>query len=256
MYWLEDLEKKFWKSIEKETKGLKKAAVLFSGGLDSAIIAKAVSFEIPDTMLFCAGIEGSKDLEIARESAKEMNARLFEAIAGEKEIRAALEQAKKILRPRGLSQPLNLQIGCSEFIAMQAAREQGFETVFMGQGADELFAGYDAFRESVEKKGLKEVNEECLVFFKKAGRIDLKRDRLIAQSLGLDLRLPFCEKEFANAALKVPASEKIRSKDDLVRKHALRKLAERIGVPEISRERPKKAMQYGSGIGKRVQKLL
>jgi len=256
MDWIKELEKEFWKSIEQETKGLKKAAVLFSGGLDSATIAKAVSFEVQKTALFCAGTEGSKDMEIAVESAKEMKLELFEKIADKQEILEALKQVTKILEPKNLAQPINLQIGVSEFIAMKAAKEQGFEVVFMGQGADELFAGYDNFRKIFAEKGIEAVDEECVRLLKKAEKVDLKRDRLIAEHFRLELRLPFCSKSFVNAALKVPAREKIKSSQDFVRKHALRMLAERIGVPEISRKRAKKAIQYGSGIGKIVQGLL
>ena len=256
MDWLDNLEKEFWKSIGQETKGLKNAAVLFSGGLDSAIIAKAVSFEVPETMLFCTGTEGSKDLEIAKQSAKEMELGFFAKTTGKQEILEALKQVEKILKSKSLAQPINLQIGVSEFIAMKAVKEQGFETVFMGQGADELFAGYDNFRKIFAENGIEAVNEECIRVLKKAEKVDLKRDRLIAEYFGLELRLPFCSKDFVSMALKIPAREKIKSSQDFVRKHALRMLAERIGVPEISRKRAKKAIQYGSGIGKIVQGLL
>lgn len=250
------LEIEFWKAIEKSAEGLKKAGVLFSAGVDSAVIAKAVSAKVSKTVLFCAGLENSQDLKFAEKSSAEMNLELVEKIISEKEIGPALSQVRKILAPLGLDDSLNLQIGVSEFFAMKAAKDSGFKVIFMGQGGDELFAGYDRFRKTVEEKGLKSVNAECKRLFAKAARVDLKRDNAIAKSLGLELRLPFCEKEFAKFCLKIPAKEKIHSKDDFLRKHALRKLAEKIGVPEISYNRPKKAMQYGSSVGKKVIKLL
>jgi len=201
-------------------------------------------------------LENSLDLKIARQSSEIMRLTLVERIVKNCEIQNALEEVKRILRPKNLSQPLNLQIATAEWFAMQAARQAGFEIIFMGQGADELFAGYDAFRNIVREKGLEAVNEECKNFLKKAERIDLKRDSLIAKHFGLELRLPFTDKEFVNEALSIPSIEKIRSENDLLRKHALRKLAERIGVPEISYDRGKKAMQYGSGISKKVSQLL
>lgn len=253
---LKNLENAFWESIEKETKGLSSAAVLFSGGLDSSVIAKGISCKIKHTVLFCAGLQGSQDLIVARKSAERMNLPIVERIVETEEIPQALSIVKKILAGKKLSQPLNLQIGVSEYFAFQAAKQAGFETVFMGQGADELFAGYDAFRKIVKEKGLNAVNAECKKFLQKAERIDLKRDKAIAKHFGLELRLPFTEKDFVKVALEIPAREKIHSEKDLLRKHALRKLAGRIGVPKISRERPKKAMQYGSGIGKSLRKLI
>ena len=252
----EKLEIEFWKAIGKSTKGLEKAGVLFSAGVDSAVIAKAVSARVPKTVLFCAGLENSQDLKFAEKSSEQMNLELVEKIISEKEVKPALLQVRKILAPLQLDDSLNLQIGVSEFFAMKAAKQAGFNVIFMGQGADELFAGYDRFRKTVEEKGIKAVNAECKRLFAKAARVDLKRDKAIAESFGLELRLPFCEKEFAEFCLKIPAKEKIHSQNDLLRKHALRKLAEKIGVPEISYSRLKKAMQYGSSVGKKVIKLL
>ena len=48
---------------------------------------------------------------------------------------------------------------------------------------------------------------------------------------------------------------KIKDKDDLVRKHIVRKLAISIGVPEESALKLKKAMQYGSLIHKNLLKV-
>jgi asparagine synthase (glutamine-hydrolysing) len=52
----------------------------------------------------------------------------------------------------------------------------------------------------------------------------------------------------------VPISDKIRDESDLQRKHIIRKLALQIGVPEISANKRKKALQYGSLIHKTLIK--
>jgi len=49
--------------------------------------------------------------------------------------------------------------------------------------------------------------------------------------------------------------QKIKDKDDLMRKHIVRKLAMSIGVPEESALKQKKAMQYGSLIHKNFLKI-
>ena len=61
----EALLREFEKTISLQTIGLEKAAVLFSGGVDSSLIAKAVSQRVPKTRLFVAGVEGSPDLLFA-----------------------------------------------------------------------------------------------------------------------------------------------------------------------------------------------
>ncbi len=42
--------------------------------------------------------------------------------------------------------------------------------------------------------------------------------------------------------------------EDLIRKHAIRKLAQDVGVPEISYTKRKKALQYGTQIHKKLLK--
>src|SRR5437660_916069 len=47
----------------------------------------------------------------------------------------------------------------------------------------------------------------------------------------------------------------IHDSDDLLRKHIIRELALKIGVPEISSNKRKKALQYGSLIHKTLMKI-
>ena len=66
---------------------------------------------------------------------------------------------------------------------------------------------------------------------------------------------PLLNDDFISYAKTIPISEKITSPDDLQRKHAIRKLALTCGVPEISANKQKKALQYGSKIHKQLLKF-
>ena len=59
---------------------------------------------------------------------------------------------------------------------------------------------------------------------------------------------------FITYARNLPLYGKIRGSDDMLRKHAIRDLALKIGVPEISARKRKKALQYGTLIHKNLIK--
>ena len=63
-------------------------------------------------------------------------------------------------------------------------------------------------------------------------------------------------RSFLQEAMVIPASEKILSATDSLRKRPVRALAKNLGLPDSIVSRPKKAMQYGSGVQKIVTKLL
>jgi asparagine synthase (glutamine-hydrolysing) len=65
---------------------------------------------------------------------------------------------------------------------------------------------------------------------------------------------PMLSEKFIQYAKKIPVSDKILGKDDLLRKHIIRKLASEIGIPQISINKRKKAIQYGSLIHKALLK--
>ncbi|MEM2092508.1 MAG: asparagine synthase-related protein, partial [Candidatus Bathyarchaeia archaeon] len=59
----------------------------------------------------------------------------------------------------------------------------------------------------------------------------------------------------ASLALSLPASMKIASADDPLRKRILRHLARHMGLPQEVYLRPKKAIQYGSGVSKALNRI-
>lgn len=77
----------------------------------------------------------------------------------------------------------------------------------------------------------------------------------VASLCGVSVLQPLLSKRFCRAAYGIPLSEKIRGPRDMYRKHVIRRLASKIGVPSASWQKRKKAMQYGSGIHKAVLRI-
>src|SRR3989338_10775662 len=101
------LKAAFISSVKENTSGLKKVAVLFSGGVDSALVAKAVSEEVKETVLFCSGTSTAPDLNDAEKAAKQLNLPLVKIIVKEKELPSLIDKSKKIINSNDV---LQLQI--------------------------------------------------------------------------------------------------------------------------------------------------
>ncbi len=69
------------------------------------------------------------------------------------------------------------------------------------------------------------------------------------------MRLPFIDREVVGFALSLPLELKIESADDLLRKRILRKVAANLKIPDFIADRPKKAIQYATGIDKALRRI-
>ena len=209
--------------------------VAFSGGVDSTLIAKLLHDNGYDIHLLTIGFSDSHDINFA----KEVN-----------EIQGISEKVNDIIKTDNLSWNEN---SIAFYYVSKLAKKLGISTVVTANGIDELFCGYNAYREAI---GIG-VDEVTNVMNQK---LDNEKKMMIAvnnvTSL-FDVRIlqPLLDENFISYAKTIPISEKIIDENDLQRKHAIRKLAASCGVPEISAYKQKKALQYGSKIHKQLLKL-
>jgi asparagine synthase (glutamine-hydrolysing) len=124
----------------------------------------------------------------------------------------------------------------------------GLKVVIAGQGADELFAGYRRYLR-VSGAGLE---EELLMDIERIAEVKLQRDDAIAMANSLELRVPYLDREVVGIALGLSADYKIKEGR---RKHILRLVARKKGLPEFIVERGKKAVQYSTGVEKALRML-
>ena len=216
-----------------------KTGVLFSGGLDSSLVAFLAS-EYSDVILYTAGAEGSPDLEWARKAADRLGLPLREYVFNIDDVRDAVPRVIFAIEEPN---PMNLAIGIPLYFATGKAREDGVKVLLSGQGADELFGGYAKY---LERPELMEVDLGELA------ERNLARDDKIAMLNSVEGRFPFLSLPVVSAALNIPLELKI---ENGVRKAVLRKAAVKAGLPEELAMREKKAAQYGSHSQKLLEKL-
>lgn len=247
------LKPEFDSAIDSQTRGLKKAAVLFSGGVDSSLIAKTVAKRVPQTKLFVAGLEGSHDVLAAQRAATELGLELETVLLREPDVQRLALRAMGIM---GFFDEMQVGIAVPELACAEAISKRGFKVVFSGQGSDEIFCGYSSYAAALESGGYKGVEKELWAGLERMWSRNFYRDDIILASESLELRLPFMAQDFLAQAMAIPCREKILSAKDGLRKHPVRELARLCGVPDSICRQPKKAMQYGSGCQKVVSKIM
>ncbi len=210
--------------------------VALSGGVDSALVARLAGREC-----VVVGIAGSHDLQQADQVAAELGLTLHKEIIDPDKIEEAL---CKVLSVIPKTDPVNASIATTLYFVAEWAGSHGYRRILAGQGADELFGGYARY---LQTNNLAEDMERD---FKGLG-IQLVRDQAVAGLHGAYFSLPYMDTRVVRAALAIPPDMKVC---DGVRKLPLREVAKRY-LPLSIALCEKKAMQYGSGVMREIQRM-
>ncbi len=84
---------------------------------------------------------------------------------------------------------------------------------------------------------------------------NFQRDDPVCSFHGVELRLPFADREVVNYSLGLPVGLNIESGRDRLRKRVLRRVAQKLSMPRFIVNRAKKAVQYATGVDKAIQRL-
>ena len=241
-------------SVVKRVDGISEVGVIFSGGLDSsylALLLGEISENIPlKITLYAVGAEGSKDVEAAIYASKFLNLDLKICEVTEDLIRESLPDVVKAIGDDNL---MKVGVGLTTYFATKMVAEDGLKVAISGQGADELFGGYKRYIDSFVNGTLNyDLREDMSNMY----HVNLERDDACSMLNGVELRLPFLDKNLVELVLNIPDNKKIVSMHDDMRKSILRKIAFEEGLDYNIAYRPKKAAQYGTGIDKILRKKI
>lgn len=190
---------------------------LLSGGLDSSLIASIASRKLGKIRTFSIGLEGSPDLEAARKVAKyldtdhtEVKFTVAEGIAHINDVIRSLESYDTTTVRA--STPMWLL--CKYIKQYTSCRY-----IFSGEGSDEVLGGYLYFRNA---PNVDEFSCENMRRLRLIHQFDGLRADRCAGAHGLDLIVPFLDKEFIDLCMIINQNEKI----DPVEKRILREAFE------------------------------
>lgn len=239
-------------SIEARVSGLKEIAVAFSGGLDSSIIAFFAKESRAEVHLIHASLENQPETEHAKEAAEQLKLpiqiQLFKEEAAEKIVPKVVELVEE-------PDPIKISIGIPLYWTAEKAAEMGFKVMLAGQGADELFGGYRRYIEYYLVHGDEKTRRMIFDEVSRLYETNLERDFKICNVHNVELRLPFAAFEMARFSVELPVRLKIEPRYNSLRKLVLRQAAEDAGLAESIVKRPKKAIQYATGINKVLKRI-
>jgi asparagine synthase (glutamine-hydrolysing) len=239
-------------SIAERVSALKEVAIAFSGGLDSCIIARLAKESLRNIQLIHVSLEDQKETEHAREAADNLKLPILVRLFSEHDVERDLP---KVLRLVEEADPVKTAVGIPFYWVAEQASEMGFKVMLAGQGADELFGGYRRYVDDCLAHGEEAAHRGIFRDVAEISKNNLERDSKICGFHNVELRLPFATFDMAKFALELPVNLKIDPETGGMRKLVLRRMAENIGLPESICTRPKKAVQYATGVDKALKRL-
>jgi asparagine synthase (glutamine-hydrolysing) len=235
-------------SVAAVPSGRDDLAVAFSGGVDSAVVAAG----LPRAPLYVAGVPGSPDIEAAREAAR-LCGRADDLTVVELDHAAIRDHAVSVARATGRTNAMDVAIAVPLVAVARRAREDGYERLSVGQGADELFGGYDKVARAPDDPRLSADTVRDAVREVVTGLPDqLERDVLALREAGVEPVAPLLHDAVVRAALGLP--ERLLVSERGERKVALRRAARSL-VPDRVAFRGKRAAQYGSRVARELDRL-
>ena len=219
-------------SSVKDAVNGKKAAVAFSGGLDSGMIA-ALCKRYGYVMLYTVGIKDAYDVRAAEHMAGILDIPWKHLEISEEILEKELPL---MIKMTGTVNPITLSFEVPLYFVLKYSEER---IVLSGQGADELFAGYSKYIGLSEEQLADAAKNDMAELI----NVTLAHERAVASHFNKKMIYPYLDKRVVDVVNSISISG--ISEGD-VRKPLLRDAARSLGQPELA-EKPKKAAQYGSG---------
>ena len=240
------------RSIHVRVSNVKEVAVAFSGGLDSSVIAFLAKKCGVNVHLVHVSLRGQPETEEAKKAAYELKLPLSCYIFENEDVEKTVPKVVELIEE---PDPVKVAVGIPFYWVAEKVAESGFKVLLAGQGADELFGGYQRYVNEYLSHGAEKVSETMFADVTRLHESNIERDEKICGFHDVELRLPFASFQIAEFALSLPLELKIEKKAAGLRKLVLRKVAQNIGLPLAVVEKPKKAVQYSTGVNAVLGKI-
>ena len=179
--------------------------VFLSGGLDSSLVAAILAKESkPDQPVhsFAAGTAGSSDLAAARIVAEHLGLDHHERIYTADEV---VEVLPTVVASIESFEPSLVRSAVPNYLLSELAARH-VKVVLTGEGADELFAGYDHLRDIADSDDLR---LELIRSVEGLHNLNLQRCDRVTMAHGLEARVPFLDLDLIAVAQRVPIEWKL-----------------------------------------------
>tara|TARA_B110000208_G_C11800740_1_gene442089 strand:+ start:5744 stop:7354 length:1611 start_codon:yes stop_codon:yes gene_type:complete len=207
------------KAVEKRLLSDRPIGCLLSGGLDSSLIVALLAQHYPKGELktFSVGLEGSVDLYYARKVAEHIGSDHHEVVLTEKEM---LDYIKKDIYQIETYDTTTIRASTPMLMLSNYIRDNtDISVIFSGEGSDEASGSYMYFHNAPSPEAFK---RETVRLMKDLIYYDVLRCDKSTSGAGLEVRVPFLDKEFLEYYMNIPAAFKM-PKSYHIEKYLLRK---------------------------------
>jgi asparagine synthase (glutamine-hydrolysing) len=184
--------------------------VFLSGGLDSSLVAAIAArwYERRGQKLktFAVGLEDSPDLLAARAVAEHLGTEHHESVYTQED---ALKVLPEVLRTMEHFDPSLVRSAVPNFILADFTAKH-VKVVLTGEGADEIFAGYEYLEDFRTEEDL---HAELVRTIEGLHDLNLQRADRVTMAHGLEARVPFLELDMISLGLSLPAGWKLAGED-------------------------------------------
>jgi len=213
------LKKEFIKSVQlRITNSDRPVAYLLSGGLDSSLVtAIGREYSICKTPTFAIGTDDSPDCKAALKVSEFLKTNHttvnFDITMGIRSLRDVIKSLETYdITTIRASIPMWL-------LCKHISENTDYKVILSGEGSDELFGGYLYFHSA---PGQQEFFNENMRRLKLLHQFDVLRADRCAAAHGLELRVPFLDKEFIECAMS-KIDQRVKCKKGVIEKWVLRK---------------------------------
>jgi asparagine synthase (glutamine-hydrolysing) len=245
------LQTLLFESTKKRLQAIKKAAVAFSGGLDSSVVAMLAKICGVEIELITVGLDDQRELHRARAAARALELPLHIQTYTQEDVEQMLPKVLWLIEEPDVTK---VGVAIPIFWTAQIASELGFTILLAGQGADELFGGYQRYLRDYAA-GDEVVRDSMYHDVISCHDKNFQRDNQACSVHKVELRLPFADLNVVTFSLRLPTHLKIESPEDHLRKRLLRLTAQNLGMPPFIVNRRKQAVQYATGVNKALRRL-
>lgn len=239
------LDRALNEAVQKRLAGAGPVGCFLSGGLDSSLVAAVARRHIGgDLHTFAVGMEGSADLEHARQVAADLGTIYHERVLTEAEV---VEAIPRIVDALESCDPALVRGAVATYFASALAAEH-VPIVLSGEGADELFGGYHYLAEFDGAD--RALSAELRALTAALHNTGLQRVDRMAAIQGLEVRMPFLDRSLVELAFRMGPGLKRRKGEG---KWIVRLVAERYLRPGTV-WRTKEKFAIGTGIGPTLER--
>lgn len=199
-------------AVESQMMGDVPVGVFLSGGLDSSLVAAIAARWLrargQRLQTFAVGTAGSPDLVAARRAAQYLDTDHHEWVYTAEDALTSVAEVVRVIEHFDAS--LVRSAVPNHMLAALASRH--VKVVLTGEGADEIFAGYEYQREIADPD---ELHAEVVRTIEGLHNLNLQRCDRVTMAHGLEARVPFLDREVIGFGVRLPAKWKVAAPGEM-----------------------------------------